>query len=220
VVRPSASRLGAALLVAVLAVSLAGCGAPDDETVPPVVTTTMPPETPTDLADLPVGTADLGPGDRVRARDGRLKIDGRTVDMSPLRVDDVVVVRGGIFFRNGTELWFTDLGRARGTGYLDVRSLVASPDGRRLAFLDLQHGPSDAHGTPLAISIAYDATTGKALVASYAGMGDLTTDDLAARYRSEEPRVLGFDGDDLLVHGTTGKDYRVPLDGSAATPTG
>jgi hypothetical protein len=209
-----------AVLAAVLAVSLVACGAPDDELVPPVVTTTVPPEPPTDLVDLPVGTGNLAPGDRVRARDGVLKVDGRTVDLSPLHVDDFVVVRGGIFFRNDTELWFTDLGRARGTGYTDVQSLVASPDGRRLAFLDLEHGPKDARGTSLAISIAYDATTGKALVASYAGMGDLTRDDLAARYRREPPRVLGFDGDTLLVHGATGKDYRVPLDGSPATPIG
>jgi hypothetical protein len=224
VVNLAASRLGTAVLAAVVTVSaaasLAGCGAPDDETVPPVVTTTVPPEPPTNLADLPVGTGDVAPGDRVRARGGVLEVDHRTVDLAPLRVDDFVVVRGGIFFRNGTELWFTDLGRARGTGYTDVRSLVASPDGRRLAFLDFEHGPRDAQGTPLVISIAYDATTGKALVASYAGMGDLTQGHLADLYRGETPRVLGFDGDDLLVHGATGKDYRVPLDGGAVTPTG
>jgi hypothetical protein len=206
-----------AALAAVLAVSVVACGAPDDETVPPVVTTTVAPEPPTDLVDLPVGTGDIAPGDRVQASGSVLRLDGRRVDLAPLRVDDVLVVRGGIFFRNGTELWFTDLGRARATGYDDVRSLVASADGRRLAFLDLQHGPRDAHGTPLAISIAYDATTGKSLVASYAGMGDLTRDDLAALYRREPPRVLGFDGDVLLVHGATGKDYRVPLDGSPPT---
>jgi hypothetical protein len=224
VVNLSAARRRAAALAAVVAVSLpaclAGCGAPDDETVPPVVTTTVAPAPPTDLVDLPVGTAAVAPGDRVRARDSVLTVDGRTVDLAPLRVDDFVVVRGGIFFRNGTELWFTDLGRAQGTGYTDVRSLVVSPDGRRIAFVDLEHGPKDSDGTPLAISIAYDATTGKALVASYVGMGDLTQDHLAARYRAEPPRVLGFDGDDLLVHGTTGKDYRVPLGASAATSTG
>jgi hypothetical protein len=220
VVNLPASRLGTAVLAGVVAVSLVACGAPDDETVPPVVTTTVAPEPPTILVDLPVGTGDVEPGDRVRARNGVLRVGGRSVDLAPLRVDDFVVVRGGIFFRNGTELWFTDLGRARGTGYTDVRSVVASPDGRRLAFLDYEHGPKDAQGTPLVISIAYDATTGKALVASYAGMGDLTRGHLAELYRSEEPRVVGFDGDDLLVHGATGKDYRVPLDGSAATPTG
>jgi hypothetical protein len=202
-------RLAAALLAAALLV--AGCGAPDDETVPPVVTTTVPPELPKHLADLPVGTADVGPGDRVRASNGVLTVGGRTIDLAPLRVDDVVVVAGGVFFRNGTELWFTDLVRAQGTGYMDVRSLVASADGRRIAFLDLEHGPKDAHGTPLVIAIAYDATTGKSLLASYAGMGDLTRDDLAALYRREPPRVLGFDGDDLLVHGADGKDNRIPL---------
>jgi hypothetical protein len=223
VVNLAASRLGTAVLAAVgtaSLASLAGCGAPDDETVPPVVTTTVAPEPPTNLADLPVGSGAVAPGDRVRARDGVLKVGRRSVDLAPLRVDDFVVVRGAVFFLNGTELWFTDLGRARGTGYADVRSLVASPDGRRVAFLDFEHGPRDAQGTPLAISIAYDATTGKALAASYAGMGDLTRDDLADLYRSETPRVSGFEGADLLVHGATGKDYRIPLDGTAATPTG
>jgi hypothetical protein len=44
-------------------------------------------------------------------------------------------------------------------------------------------------------------------------MGDVRTDDLAARYAKTEPAITGFDGEDLLVHGVTG-DYRVPLDGS------
>lgn len=207
----SASRWVTTALAVVLAVTLSGCGAPDDETSRPTVTTTLPPEVPTQLVDLPVGSGDVGPGDRVQAQGGVLRVDGRVTDLAPLRVDELSVVRGGVFFRNGTELWFTDLDRARATGYADVRSLVASPDGRRFAFLDLEHGPKDRHGTPLAISIAYDATTGKALVASYAGMGDVTTDDLAHLYETGEPRIVGFDGDDLVVHGATGSEERVPL---------
>jgi len=209
------TRFVAVLLAALVLVG--GCGAPDDETVRPTVTTTLPPETPTDLPDLPVGSGEIGPGDRVRAHGSTLRVNGRTVDLAPLQVDEYVVVEGGVFFRNETELWFTDLGRARATPYTDVRSLVASPDGHRFAFLDLQHGPKDNYGTPLAISIAYDATTGKPLVASYAGMGDITKDDLTDLYEDAEPAIIGFDGDDLLVHGATGGDYRVPLDGSPPT---
>jgi len=198
--------LGASLLVA-------GCGAPDDETTPPVVTTTLPPETPKDLPALPVGHADVGPGDRVRADGSVLHVGGRSVDLAPMRIGELAVVKGGVFFLNGTELWFTDLGRARATGYAHVRSLVASTSGSRLAFLDLEHGPKDKDGTPLAISIAYDATTGKFLVASYDGMGDILTDDLSQLYQRDQPRIIGFDGRDLLVHGATGGDLRIPLVG-------
>jgi hypothetical protein len=216
----SPPRLIAAVVGAALVVTLAACGATDDEAARPVVTTTLPPEAPTDLADLPVGTGDIGPGDRARAHGSVLKVNGREIDLAPLRVDEFAVVKGGIFFRNRFELWFTDLGRARATGYTDVQSLVASPDGRRFAFLDLQHGPKDDFGTPLAISIAYDATTGTSLVASYAGMGDVTKDDLLDLYEDAEPGITGFDGDDLLVRGATGGNYRVPLDGSTPTPFG
>lgn len=207
-------RLGVALVCAL--VLLAGCGSPDDETVRPVPTRTLPPEPPRHLVDLPVGTGDVRPGDRVRAEGGVLQVNGRAVHLAPLHLDELAVVPGGVFFRNATELWFTDLGRAQATGYADVRSLVASPDGRRVAFLDLQHGPKDRHGTPLAIAIAYDTTTGRPLVASYAGMGDVRTDDLADRYAASPPSITGFQGDALLVHGVSG-DYRVPLDGSAPT---
>ena len=203
------ARVAAVLLGGLLA--LAGCGAPDDETTPrPVATTTLPPEVPRHLVDVPVGTGDVGPGHRVRAHDGVLRVDGRRVYLSPLRAEEFAVVEGGVFFRNGGELWFTDLERAQPTGYDDVRSLVASPDGRRLAFVDLQHGPKDRKGTRLAMAVAYDATTGKALAASYAGMGDVFTDDLGALYASRPPAVSGFSGDDLLVHGPGG-DVRVPL---------
>jgi hypothetical protein len=210
-------KLAAGVLCGLLLV--AGCGSPDDETARPVATTTLPPEVPRHLADLPVGTGDVHPDDRVTASGSVLLVNDRVVRLAPLHLDELAVVEGGVFFRNATELWFTDLGRARATGYSDVRSLVASPDGRRVAFVDLQHGPKDRHGTPLAIAIAYDATTGKPLVASYAGMGDVRTDDLTDLYEEAEPAITGFDGDDLLVHGSEG-DYRVPLDGGAPTPAG
>jgi hypothetical protein len=212
VIRSPASRLVAAAIAAVVAMALTGCGAPDDETVRPHDTVSTP--APPTLTDLPVGRAEVGPGNRVRVRGSKLVVDGREVDLAPMRIDEHAVVRGGVFFRNGTELWFTDLDRARATGYGDVQSLVASPDGRRLAFLDLQHGPKDRFGTPLAIVVAYDATTGKPLLASYAGMGDLAKDDLTDLYEDGEPGIIRFDGDALLVHGATGGDYRIPLDGS------
>jgi hypothetical protein len=203
--RAAALLLGSLLLVA-------GCGAPDDETMR---APTASPSSSTNLADLPVGTGDVGPGNRVRCRDSVLRIDERPMDLAPLRVDECAAVVGGVFFLNGRELWFTDLVQARATGYTDAESVVASPDGRRVAFLDLEHGPRDHYGTPLAMSIAYDATTGKPLVASYAGMGDVGSDDLTDLYEDAEPRILRFDGDTLVVRGATGGDQRIPLDGSA-----
>jgi hypothetical protein len=205
------------LLLLPALLTLAACGAPDDEVAPPAVTTTLPPEVPSDLPDLPVGAGDVGPGDRVRGEGGTLRVGGRRIDLAPLRIDEIAVVAGGVFFRNGVELWFTDLSQARPTPFTDIRSLVASADGRFVAFLDLGHGPKDELGTPLAISIAYDAVTGEALVASYAGMGDIATDDLSDLYEDAEPRILGFDGEVLLVAGATG-EYRIPLDGSPPVP--
>ena len=203
------------LLVALLVVlAVGGCGTSDDELALPVATTTLPPEVPTDLVDLPVGAAGVGTDDRVRADGGILRVNGRVVDLAPVRVDAVAVVEGGVFFRNGPELWFTDLDRAQATGYADVRSVVASDDGRRIAFLDMQHGPKDRSGTPLATVVAYDATTGKPMVASYVGMGDPLEDDLAEIYEDSQPEILRVEDDAVLVHGATG-DHRIPLDGSA-----
>jgi hypothetical protein len=202
---------GLALALALM-VSVAACGAPDDEVARPTVTTTLPPETPHHLPELPVGAGNVGPDDRVRAHESTLRVNGRIVDLTPMRVDAFVVVKGGVYFRNGSELWFTDLTRARTTGFTDVQSLIASSDGSRIAFLDRDHGPKDRFGTPLAISIAYDATTGKPLVASYVGMGDITKDDLFDLYTRAPPAVLRFDGNDLVVRGAVGGDHRVPLD--------
>ncbi|MGY2873414.1 hypothetical protein ACVW00_000604 [Marmoricola sp. URHA0025 HA25] len=209
----------AAAIVAVVAVALTGCGAREDEASGPRTLQAAVPLQ--NLADLPVGTADVGPGDKVRGRGSSLVVGGEVTDLAPLRVDEPVVVKGGVFFRNRTELWFTDLDHARATGYGHVESLVASPDGRRLAFLDFEHGPPDRFGTPLAMSVVYDATTGKPVVASYVGMGDVRSDDLTDLYEDGEPRILRFAGDALLVHGASGNvDYRIPLDGGAPQKLG
>jgi hypothetical protein len=194
VVRRSARLLTAAVLTAVVAVTLGACGGPDDETDRPRPTVSTPAVGA--LVDLPFGRAEVGPGNTVRVRGSRLVVDGRAIDLAPMRVDEVAVVRGGVFFLNGTELWFTDLDRARATAYTDVQSLVASPDGRRIAFLDLEHGVKGRSSTPLALVLAYDATTGKPLTASYAA-----------------PGTIRFDGDALVVRGATGRDHRVPVGG-------
>ncbi len=202
-------------LLVVLLVGLGlvgGCGTPDDETTRPTRTATVAPQLPENLPQLPVGTGDVAPGDAVHARGPLLMVNGRRIRLAPLRADTVAVVKGGVFFLNDDELWFTDLDQARPTGFDQVSSLVASEDGRWVAFVDRGHGPKDDHGTPLALVLAYDAQTGKVQRATYEGMGDPATDDLAARYAKSAPAVLGFDGKTMIVRGVDGV-HRIPLEG-------
>jgi len=212
------ARLGpvlAGVLLAVTGLLLSACGTPDDETSRPTRTTTAAPELPADLPTLPVGDGKVAPGDPVHPQGTNLVVKGRKIRLAPLRADKVAVVRGGVFFLNDGELWFTDLDQARSTGFDDVTGLVASEDGSRIGFVDLGHGPMDDHGTRLALAVAYDARTGKVLRATYDGMGDPATDDLAARYAKSPPAVLGFDDTAMIVRGVDGV-RRIPLDGSDA----
>lgn len=200
--------------VVALALGLLLCGCqtePDDELVRPEVTTTLAPELP-QLPGLPVGSGAVRPGDAVSVEGSTVTVGSRSVPLAPLRVDAYAVVRGGLFFLNGAELWFTDLSRAQPTGFTDVSSLVASPDGRRIAFIDHGHGPTDENGTRLALSVAYDARSGRLLAASYDGMGDVHTDDLAALYRESPPRVLAVGSQRMRVMGVAGPVV-VPLSG-------
>ncbi len=202
-------RLGAAALLLGVTLLAACQTQPDDELVRPEVTTTLAPELPT-LPSLPVGSGPVRPRDAVSVEGSTVTVGSRSVPLAPLRVDDYVVVRGGVFFLNGDELWFTDLSRAQPTGFTDVASLVTSPDGRVIAFIDHAHGPADAAGTPLALSAAYDARTGRLLASSYAGMGDVNTDDLAELYRQSPPRVQDVTRDAMTIRGVAGP-VEVPL---------
>src|SRR5215216_4364330 len=105
----SGSRLGGTLLALALAAAGTGCGAADDETVRPRATASATPQALEELPDLAVGTGGVGPADRVRAQGSSLVVGGRAIDLAPMHVDEFAVVSGGVFFRNGTELWFTDL---------------------------------------------------------------------------------------------------------------
>lgn len=188
---------------------LSGCQTqPDDELVRPEVTTTLAPELP-GLPSLPVGSGPVRPSDDVSVEGSTVRVGERSVPLAPLRVDAYAVVRGGVFFLNGDELWFTDLSRAQPTGFTDVASLASSPDGRRIAFVDHDHGPADEAGTRLAISAAYDARTGQLLAASYEGMGSVA-DDLAALYQQSPPRVLKVGRQRMTVQGVAGA-VTVPL---------
>lgn len=204
------------VMAGLVLVLLTGCGAPDDEVKRPTRTTTLAPELPPNLPTLPTGHGDVAPGDPVRAHGTTLVVKGHPVRLAPLRADAVAVVPGGVYFLNGTELWFTDLDQASATGYDDVTGLKASADGRWVGFIDRGHGPLDDHGTRLALVLAYDARTGKVQKATYDGMGDPATDDLAARYAKSPPAVVGFDGEVMLVRGVDGLE-RVPLTGDGST---
>lgn len=189
------------LLAALL---VAGCGAPDDELTRPTRTTTAAPELPANLPVLPVGDGPVARGDSAQTGAGNLEVNGRTIRLAPLRADAIAVVDGGVYFLNGSELWFTDLTTARPTGFEEVSSLVASEDGRWLGFVDRGHGPMDDYGTRLAIAVAYDAHTGEVQRATYQGMGDPGTDDLGARYAESAPAVLGFSDGEMVVRGVDG----------------
>jgi hypothetical protein len=156
------------VLALVAALTLTGCSAgPDDEMVRPTITQTAAPQPPSGLPDLPVGNAPVRTGDKVLVEGATLHIDGRTVDLAPLRVDGWAVVPGGVFFLNRTELWFTDLRRATPTPYKNVSDLDVSANGARLSFVDHGHGAKGPDGVPLPVRITYDATTGAPLTARY-----------------------------------------------------
>lgn len=155
---------------ALLAVSLlGGCGdGVDDELPQPPVTVTASPEPPRSASRLPVGRGPVRPGSEVRVQGSRVVVGGESVDLGPLRVDDWVVVPGGIFFLNQGELWFTDLQRARPTAYQDVSDLDVASGGDELTFVDHEHGTPDEDGTPRPLEMRYDTRTGEFVGATYA----------------------------------------------------
>lgn len=116
-----------------IALLLAGCTVVDDDELTPAVPTgsafTAPSERP---VRLPVGLGPVEPDDAVWAEGPQLHIRRTKVDLTPLRVDALVAVKGGVFFLNRGELWFTDLHRARATGLTEVRGLDRSDDDRQL----------------------------------------------------------------------------------------
>lgn len=144
------------VLVAVSLALAAGCrvGGTDDEMARPDRTVTVSPTaSPAAVPSrIPVGSAGLSPGSPVRAEGSTLRVGKRTVQLAPLQVDSPVVAPGGVYFRNRDELWFTDLGTARATGFARVSGLTVSRDGSVLSFLDDASSPG--------VRRSYDTTTG------------------------------------------------------------
>lgn len=154
--------------LALLAAALSGCSSiTDDEMVRPSVTETAAPRPPVHLPHLPMARAVLPEGAKVVVTGTVVSAAGRVVDIAPMRMDQHVATTGGIYFVNGGELWFTDLSRIVPTPFHKVRDLGLSKDGKRLSFIDLEHGAKGPGGKPLPVRVAYDAVSGLPLHAEY-----------------------------------------------------
>ena len=117
------------VLGAVIGLIATGCGAVDDELAPRPRTTVTITQAPTSTAspvpsEVPVGNARLPLDAPAWATAGRLQIGQRSVEVSPRSIDAFVVARGGVYFLDGSELWFTDLRMVRATGLTGVSGLA------------------------------------------------------------------------------------------------
>ena len=122
-------------LITALALLTSGRGKPNDEVLKQpraTITVTRPPIAPSSTvpAEVPVGSTDLPLDVPAWATSGRLQIGRRSADVSPRSVDAFVVARGGVYFVDGSELWFTDLRTVRATGLTSVVGLAIDA-GRR-----------------------------------------------------------------------------------------
>ncbi|MET0837194.1 MAG: hypothetical protein ABWY19_00320 [Marmoricola sp.] len=153
------TRWRAGLLVAVVVVLVGGCAVgTDDELAPPptrTVTATPSQSLAPAPASVPVGEGDVSPTDVVWTEGSVLHVGRRQVDLSPIDVEALVVVDGGVFALTGGELWFTDLRRVRGTAQTAVTGLRTTADARYLEVVDTRSGQPATQ--------AYDAETGKAV---------------------------------------------------------
>ncbi len=147
-----------AFLVALLVLATGCKVGTDDELAPkPTKTVTASPSQSVAPAPatVPVGKADVSPGDVVWAQGSALHVGRRQIDLSPIDIEAFVVVPGGVFLLSRAELWFTDLANVKGTGQTKVTGVRASADGSRLAVVDLRSGRPLTQG--------YDTRTGHAV---------------------------------------------------------
>ncbi len=122
----------ALLLPALLGTVTACATGEDDEMARPTRTVTATPSTtlpPLAPDTVPVGRGAVRPDDVVWAQGSRLHVDDRVFDLSPRRVEQLVVVPGGVFFVEEGRLWFTDLAMVRDTGLTDVTSIATDAQG-------------------------------------------------------------------------------------------
>ncbi|GAW51907.1 hypothetical protein PD653_4715 [Nocardioides sp. PD653] len=147
--------------------------------------------------DLPAGTGPLATDAVVWAVGDTVHVGERTIRAGGA-VRAMVAANGRIYFVRGRSdvVRVTDGDRVRATD-LRADELRASEDGRYLGFLDTSEMPWS--------TVVVDLESGEVVVRDDAGMGD-ADDDLADLYEDAEPRVLGFDGDELFVRTASGID--------------
>ena len=154
------SRTGLALgaVAAAFLVVTTGCQvSPDEEMVPPTRTVTASPSVvPVAPTAVPVGAGKVSLSDPVWAQDNTLHVGTRLLDLSPVRVDSLVAVPGGVFLVDHGELRFTDLSRVRSTGLVGATRVSTTPDGHVLRVeMAKDSGPVRVH--------AYDVRSGAAV---------------------------------------------------------
>ncbi len=193
-----------AVLAACLALTLTGCG--DDDPVEP---------SPDPRAAWPTTSTPLDRTQLTWALGSVVHLGDRTFDAGS-DVATFVVAGDGVFFTRDQDepgpgsysgdpdesdrpLYFTDgTGRPRQVAR-SAATLRVSPDGRFLAYLDLETGPKDGVGTAQIQTVVVDLRTGKDVVRSTEGMGDPDEDDLGAVYPESPPRVLILDATTAYV---------------------
>lgn len=152
--------------------------------------------------------------------------DGSTIRTAS-RMREYVVAGDGVFFLAGRGT--TTLAHATPTG---IRStgvtisgwddLRASPDGRYLAYIDRSTGPVDRFHTRLALAIVVDTRTGREVLRTGAGMGDIKHDDLADLYEdATPPQIAGITAHEVWVAGPDGvRTYDLPSGALSSTYDG
>jgi hypothetical protein len=172
----------AGILVAVLVALTTGCevGQDDERAGPPRRTITASPSPDVTAAPtvVPVGEGKVSPADVVWAQGNVLHVEKRTIDLAPVGIDALVVVRGGVFVLSSGELWFTDLTRLRGTGLTDVTGLGVTADAHRILVSGQQGGVATAYGFDTRTGQAVDGTDVDVATAAEL-LGDPGTVDLA-----------------------------------------
>lgn len=147
--------------------------------------------------DLPAGAGPLATDAVLWAVGDTIHIDDRTIPVGePVRA--MVEANGRIYLVQGRSdvVRVTDGGGApRPTGFR-ADSLSVSENNRYLGMLD------KSGGMPWS-TVIVDLESGEVVVHDNTGMGD-ADEDLTDLYEDAEPRVLGFDGDDLFVQTASG----------------
>ena len=148
------------------------------------------------MPDLPAGAGPLATDDVLWAVGDTIHVGDRSIRVGrPVRA--MVEANGRIYLVQGRSdiVRVTDGGRPRPTGFA-ADELSASENDRYLGFLD------KSEGMPWS-TVIVDLESGEVVVHDDAGMGD-PDEDLADLYEDAEPRVLGFDGDELFVKTASG----------------